>query len=378
MKLAELIRQKEVVVCCGAGGVGKTTTSAALGLAAAREGRRSLVLTIDPARRLAQALGIPPTGNEPVQIEAERLAAAGVSLPPGAELHAWMLDPKVVLESIVDRFAPDDDAKRRIRATRLYQALTEVMTGLQEYTAAEALYDFNEQGRFDLIILDTPPSRNALDFLDAPRRLTRFLDERTLSLFAPEAFAQKGSSLVRAASKVVHTAIAKAFGESFADELEQFLGAFGTLFGKMRVHAKGVRELLMSNKAAFVVITSPEEMALEEALFFKRRIAELGLTAEGFVLNRSYASEGESESPSQLLSMSPAVGPVEAEALRKLSVMAEYEARRAHSDRALLETLVREGSKQGGHGAVALPYLDEAVEDIPALAQLSSHILASG
>lgn len=378
MKLAELIRTKEVVVCCGAGGVGKTTTSAALGLAAAREGRRALVLTIDPARRLAQALGIPPTGNEPVRIEPELLERAGVDLPAGAELHAWMLDPKVVLESIVDRFAPDDEAKRRIRETRLYNALSEVMTGLQEYTAAEALYDFNEQGRFDLIILDTPPSRNALDFLDAPRRLTRFLDERTLSLFAPDAFAQKGSSLVRAASKVVHTAISKAFGESFANELEHFLGAFGTLFGKMRVHAKGVRELLMSNKSAFVVITSPEEMALEEALFFKRRIAELGLTAEGFVLNRSYAQEAPSQTPAELLAGEAELDRTRRDALDKLGPMAEHEARRARADRGLLETLVREGSQQGGQGAIALPYLDEAVEDIPALAQLSLHILASG
>lgn len=378
MKLAELIRKKEVVVCCGAGGVGKTTTSAALGLAAAREGRRALVLTIDPARRLAQALGIPPTGNEPVRIEPELLVSAGVDLPPGAELHAWMLDPKVVLESIVDRFAPDEAAKRRIRETRLYNALSEVMTGLQEYTAAEALYDFNEQGRFDLIILDTPPSRNALDFLDAPRRLTRFLDERTLSLFAPDAFGQKGSSLVRAASKVVHTAISKAFGESFANELEHFLSAFGTLFGKMRVHAKGVRELLMSNKSAFVVITSPDEMALEEALFFKRRIAELGLTAEGFVLNRSYAESLATQSPAELIAADGDLAYDRREALRKLGPMAEHEARRARSDRELLETLVREGSRQGGQGAVALPYLDEAVEDIPALALLSRHILASG
>jgi anion-transporting ArsA/GET3 family ATPase len=377
MKLAELIRTKEVVVCCGAGGVGKTTTSAALGLAAARAGRRALVLTIDPARRLAQALGIPPMGNAPVQIDAALLEAAGVNLPPGAELHAWMLDPKVVLESIVDRFAPDEDAKRRIRETRLYKALSEVMTGLQEYTAAEALYDFNEQGRFDLIILDTPPSRNALDFLDAPRRLARFLDERTLSLFAPDAFAQKSSTLVRAASKVVHTAISKAFGESFANELQHFLGAFGTLFGKMRLHAKGVRQLLMSDKSAFIVITSPEEMALEEALFFKRRIAELGLVAEGFVLNRSYATDGVCQTPAELIELEGWTTGVDAEALRKLGPLADHEMRRGRADRELLETLVREGRREGGQGAIALPYLDEAVEDIPALAQLSSHILAS-
>jgi anion-transporting ArsA/GET3 family ATPase len=376
VKLGELIDQKQVIVCCGAGGVGKTTASAALALAAARQGRRALVLTIDPARRLAQALGIPPTGKEPVRIDDETLTAAGVTLDAGGELHAWMLDPRVVLESVVDRFAPTDEAKRRIRSTRLYGALCEVMTGLQEYTAAEALFEFNEQGKFDLIILDTPPSRNALDFLDAPRRLARFLDERTLSLFAPDPKA-RASTFVRAASKVVHTAISKAFGESFATELEQFLGAFGTLFGKMRIHAAGVRKLLKSDRSAFIVITSPEEVAIHEALFFKRRIKELGLVAEGFVLNRSYASTDVQEMPRDLLRTLDEDRSVLRSALKKLEPMAETEEKRAASDRRLLAHLVNEGLRDFGQGAVALPYLDEAVEDIPALAVLSEHILAA-
>lgn len=372
--LPTLVREKKVIVCCGAGGVGKTTTSAALGLAAARQGRRVLVLTIDPARRLAQAMGLSEHMREPHAVLKERLAEAGVTT---GTLDAWMLNPDVVFESLVNRMAASPEQAKRILESRLFRHLSELVAGMQEYTAAEALYDFNEQGRFDLIILDTPPSRNALDFLDAPRRLARFLDERTLSLFAPDAFAQKSSTLVRAASKVVHTAISKAFGESFANELQHFLGAFGTLFGKMRLHAKGVRQLLMSDKSAFIVITSPEEMALEEALFFKRRIAELGLVAEGFVLNRSYATDGVCQTPAELIELEGWTTGVDAEALRKLGPLADHEMRRGRADRELLETLVREGRREGGQGAIALPYLDEAVEDIPALAQLSSHILAS-
>lgn len=372
MDLTTLIQSKQVIICCGAGGVGKTTTSAAMALAAARLGRRALVLTIDPARRLAQAMGIPPTGEEPVQIAPEVMARAGAELPDGGELHAWMLDAQVVLDRVVERFAPSEEAKERIRETRLFHALREVIAGLQEYTAAEALFDFNQQGRFDLIILDTPPSRNALDFLDAPRRLTRFLDERTLALFAPDV-QTKANALVRAAARIVSTALAKAFSESFAKELQQFLGAFGTLFGKMRIHAEGVRKLLSSDQAAFVVVTSPDETALGEALYFKRRIKELGLTTEGFILNRSYAQDEPHVPPQDVL---PGIeDPTLKTALEKLTPLGEVEGRRARADREVLSRLQKEGKKDKGKGATALPYLDQAVEDIPALAALSEFIL---
>jgi anion-transporting ArsA/GET3 family ATPase len=374
MKLGSLIREKTIIVCCGAGGVGKTTTSAALALSAAREGRKALVLTIDPARRLAQSLGIPPTGKEPVRIEDALLARAQVLLAPGGELHAWMLDPQIVLESVVDRLAPTPADAERIRKTRLYDALKEVVAGLQEYTAAEALYEFNQQARFDLIVLDTPPSRNALDFLDAPRRLARFLDERTLAIFSPDI--ATSNPLVRAAAKVVTTTMSKVFGEAFVGELQTFLGAFGKLFGKMRIHADGVRKLLRSNSSAFVVITSPEEAALDEALYFKGRIKELGLVTEGFVLNRSYASNPRAEHPSMLSQRIGATGPLQA-ALKKLGPLGDVEKMRIEGDRALLEKLLKEGKKDGGKGAMALPYLDEVVEDLPALHTLSSYIVAA-
>lgn len=368
-----MARDKRVVVVCGAGGVGKTTSSAALALAGARLGRRALVLTIDPARRLAQSLGIPPTGKAPVQIEAGPLEEAGVRLPEGGSLHAWMLDPRVVLESVVDRFAPSPADAQRIREMRLYQALGDVISGLQEYTAAEALYQFETEDRFDLIVLDTPPSRNALDFLDAPRRLARFLDERTLFIFAPDPNKRVGT-VVRAASKLVQTALTATFGESFTGELRRFLGSFGKLFGKMRVHASGVRTLLRSERAAFVVIASPEEAALDEARFFKGRIKDLGLSTEGFVLNRSYASDAPLESPAETAARlgGAAEAPLR-RALSALGPLAQTEGARIERDRRLLVELEREGAD--GHGAVALPYLDQVVEDLPALKILSDHIL---
>ncbi len=376
MKLRDVVAEKQVIVCCGAGGVGKTTTSAALALSAARLGRQALVLTIDPARRLAQALGIPPTGKEPVEIDATVLAHKGVAVPDGGSLFAWMLDPKVVLEGVVDRFAPSEADAERIRKSRLYQALGDVITGLQEYTAAEALYAFQQEARYDLIILDTPPSRNALDFLDAPRRLARFLDERTLSIFAPDPNKKMGAVL-RAASSLVATALSRTFGPSFAEELQSFLGAFGKLFDKMRIHADGVRTLLRSDKAAFIVVASPDEAALSEAVYFKGRIKDLGLTTEGFILNRSYASDQPVEAPGDLKGRLGDHAPFALrDGLDHLEPLAEVERARIEQDRKLLAELREEG-EETGQGALALPFLDEVVEDIPALRILSDYILAA-
>ena len=336
MNIEQLVSSKAVIVSCGAGGVGKTTTSAAMALAAARAGRRALVLTIDPARRLSQALGIATTGAEPVRIKDDLLSKAGIELPNGAELHAWMLDPKIVLDTAVLKFTSSPEDAKEIQSTRLYKALSEVVSGLQEYTAAEALYTFHTEKRFDLIVLDTPPSRNALDFLDAPRKLARFLDPRTISIFAPNA-GTKPNAVMRAAARVVQTALSRTFGDVFAQELRTFLGHFGKLFGNMRDHASGVRSLLTSDESAFVVITSPDELALQEALFFSRRIEGLGLTSEGFILNRSYASDEHAV----LAKPDMASNEVQRMAFEKLQPLALKEEQRAKHDTELLERLFK-------------------------------------
>jgi anion-transporting ArsA/GET3 family ATPase len=359
-----LVRDKRVVVCCGAGGVGKTTTAAALGLASAVAGRRALVLTIDPARRLAEAMGIPDASRAPTAVPRETLARLGV--PAQGELHAWMLSPEVVFESMVRRLGDDELRVQHILKNRLYQHLSKIVAGMQEYTAAEALYTLSASGRYDVVVLDTPPSRNALAFLEAPRKLSMFLDERVVGVFLP-----KQGALRRAASDVVERVFTRVFGEGFYAELQAFLGAFSGMFGGMRAHAEAVRELLGSTEAAFVLVTSPEPAALTEAAFFQQKITALGLPFAGYVLNRSWAYTRGLADPEEIVLPADA-SDAETTALRKLRQLAQAERRRAQRDRELLEKL-RQAS--AATGAIATPHLGGAVEDLFGLAELARSLV---
>jgi anion-transporting ArsA/GET3 family ATPase len=359
--LAALVATRRVLVLCGAGGVGKTTTSAALGVAAARAGRRVLVLTIDPARRLAEAMGIPAHAAEPTAVGPEALARA--ALPPEASLHAWMLDPRVVFERLVRRLAAPEKA-RAILASPVYARLTEVVAGMKEYTAGEALHAFVEDGRYDLVVLDTPPSRHALDFLDAPGRLGRLLDDGVLQLLAG-----REGGLLQRAGRFVGGVMDRVFGEGFLGELRTFVGAFGGLFGAMRLHAQGLQRLLASSDAAFVLVTSPAQEALDEARYFRGELARRGLPFAGYVLNRSDADLDGAPSLGASLQGGAGVTPV---LLAKVERLAEAEHVRARADAALLEALRRDA----GEGfAVAAPHLGEGVEELAGLGRLAARLV---
>ena len=363
-RLAALVREKKVIVCCGAGGVGKTTTSAALALAAARQGRRVLVLTIDPARRLAQAMGIHESMREPTQVSRERLREAGVE---EGTLDAWMLNPDVVFESLVRRMAKGPEQAERILESRLFRHLSELVAGMQEYTAAEALFELSSSGKYDLVVLDTPPSRNALDFLEAPGKLARFLDERILSLFLPA----KQRGIFRKASELIGTVFRKVFGAEFFAEIQEFLSAFGGMFGPMRIHADGVRSLLASDGAAFILVASPEQAALSDARYFRDRILTMGLPFAGFVLNRSWVRTDGFVEPATI---ALEVGAPEAAktGLVKLATLARVELGRVTRDRALLRQLASEVPSSAF--AVAAPYLGEAIEDLRGLSAFARGI----
>lgn len=362
-----LVRDKKVIVCCGAGGVGKTTTAAALGVASAVHGRRVLVLTIDPARRLAEAMGISTQGGAaraPSPVPRAKLDELGI--PVHGELSAWMLAPEVVFESMVRRLATDEEKVKEILENRLYQHLSKIVAGMQEYTAAEALYTLSTEGKYDLVVLDTPPSRNALEFLEAPRKLSMFLDERVIGVFMPAK-----SAFMRAASDLIERVFTRAFGEGFYKELQSFLGAFSGMFGGMRAHAEAVRKLLTSDEAAFVLVTSPEPAALAEAGFFQTKIKELGLPFAGYVLNRSWAYTRGFAGP-ETITLRPDAGEVERVAWKKLGQLADAERWRAQRDRDLLARLRME-TESGS--AIATPHLGGAVEDLAGLAALARNLV---
>ncbi len=362
--LEPLIRTKKVIVCCGAGGVGKTTTAAAIGVASAIHGRRVLVLTIDPARRLAEAMGLPAAARTPSQVPRAKLDALGV--PPEGDLSAWMLSPEVVFESMVRRLAGDEVRVQEILGNRLYQHLSKIVAGMQEYTAAEALYTLSTEGKYDLVVLDTPPSRNALEFLEAPRKLSMFLDERVIGVFLP-----KRNAFFRAASDLTERVFKRAFGEGFFTDLQSFLGAFSGMFGGMRAHAEAVRTLLSSPDAAFLLVTSPEPAALAEASYFQKKINELGLPFAGYILNRSGAYTRGFVGP-ETIELPLHASDMQRGVLAKLVKLAEAERWRAQRDRDLLARLRME-TEPGA--AIATPHLGGAVEDLVGLGTLARNLV---
>ncbi len=359
-----LVRTKKVIVCCGAGGVGKTTTAAAIGVASAVHGRKVLVLTIDPARRLAEAMGIPEAARTPSPVPRAKLDELGI--PIQGELYAWMLSPEVVFESMVRRLATDEARVQEILNNRLYQHLSKIVAGMQEYTAAEALYTLSTEGKYDLVVLDTPPSRNALEFLEAPRKLSMFLDERVIGVFLP-----KKGAFMRAASDLIERVFSRAFGEGFYKDLQGFLGAFSGMFGGMRAHAEAVRTLLSSEDAAFLLVTSPEPAALAEASFFQTKIKELGLPFAGYVLNRSWAYTRGFGGP-EAIELGPEATETDRVALKKLGQLADAERWRAQRDRDLLARLRME-TESGS--AIATPHLGGAVEDLVGLGTLARNLV---
>lgn len=359
-----LVRSMKVIVCCGAGGVGKTTTAAAIGVASAVHGRKVLVLTIDPARRLAEAMGIPEAARTPSPVPRAKLDELGV--PIQGELHAWMLSPEVVFESMVRRLATDEARVQDILGNRLYQHLSKIVAGMQEYTAAEALYTLSTEGKYDLVVLDTPPSRNALEFLEAPRKLSMFLDERVIGVFLP-----KKGAFMRAASDLIERVFTRAFGEGFYADLQAFLGAFSGMFGGMRAHAEAVRKLLSSDEAAFLLVTSPEPAALAEAAYFQTKIKELGLPFAGYVLNRSWAYTRGFQGP-ETVPMPEDATEVQRVGMKKLGQLADAERWRAQRDRDLLARLRME-TESGS--AIATPHLGGAVEDLVGLGTLARNLV---
>ncbi|MBM2617159.1 ArsA family ATPase [Actinoplanes sp. LDG1-06] len=305
-----------IVVCCGAGGVGKTTTAAAVGLRAAEvHGRRTVVLTIDPARRLAQSMGLSELDNTPRQVK-------GIDGDNGGELHAMMLDMKRTFDEVVQQHTTPQRAAE-IFANPFYQAMSSTFAGTQEYMAMEKLGQLRATDEWDLIVVDTPPSRSALDFLDAPARLSRFLDGRMLRmLLAPARSGGRSMfSLVTASFGLFSRTVQKILGAQLLTDLSGFVAALDSMFGGFRQRADQTYRILQDPQTAFLLVAAPERDAVREAAYFAERLVADRMPLAGLVLNRMHRPEAEGLSADESEAAADALtaageSPLTADALR--------------------------------------------------------------
>ncbi len=364
-----LVKERSIIICCGSGGAGKTTVSAAVALAGARAGRDTCVVTIDPARRLADALGLKHLDNTAREIPGDW---------PG-RLSAVMLDAKGTFDDLVHRYSESPDQADRILSNRLYRNLTSALSGTQEYMAAEKLYELHEAGTFDLVVVDTPPTRNALDFLDAPRRLTRFLENRVFQLLLmPTRASLKAVSV--AAQALLRT-ISRVAGSEIVDDAVAFFRAFQGMDEGFRERARRVEQLLADAGTAFVLVAAPRRDSVDEAHFFADRLAAFGQPVAALVVNRLHPRfDGpdprlpESFSDEDVSSLSPPEAAWILAELRRnfeeLETLAEREAGFVSSIQ----------SKVDG-GVVRVPFLDQDVHDLAGLAVVARYLtgqVASG
>ncbi|GAA2881126.1 hypothetical protein GCM10010517_44020 [Streptosporangium fragile] len=349
-----------IIVCCGSGGVGKTTTAAALGLRAAERGRSAVVLTVDPARRLAQSMGLTELDNIPRPVTG--VAGSG-------HLHAMMLDMKRTFDEIIEAHA-DPERARQILTNPFYQSLSSSFAGTQEYMAMEKLGQLRQSDEWDLIVVDTPPSRSALDFLDAPERLGRFLDGRLIRLLMAPAKAGGRSAfkLLNMGFGIVAGALTKLLGAQVLKDLQTFVSALDAVFGGFRARAEQTYRLLQAPGTAFVVVASPERDAMREASYFVERLAEERMPLAGLVVNRVHRS------PAAVLSAARS-----AAAAEDLDSRGEHELTsavlRLHADR--MQLAAREQREQehfvSAHPTVPVarvPAMPEDVHDLEGLREV--------
>ena len=285
--LTPVLDGADVVICCGSGGVGKTTTAAVLGLQAAELGRRAVVVTIDPARRLADALGLP----DGLTSEPTRIDLGGGRTAPKGELWAMMLDPAAAFDALVRRNATDQEQIDRILSNPFYRNMSRTLSGTQEYMAAETLYQLHDDERFDLVVVDTPPSRNALDFLEAPSVLARFLDHRLFRLLMMPA--RRGMRVMNAATQPILRATGKVVGSDVLADAVAFFQSFAGMEAGFRTRADVVIGLLRSDATRYVVVASPHRDTVTEAAWFVDQLVDQGIDAVAGVANRVHPRFGE-------------------------------------------------------------------------------------
>jgi anion-transporting ArsA/GET3 family ATPase len=372
--LEKRLKGKRVCVCVGAGGVGKTTVSAALALGLAARGRKVAVVSIDPARRLAGALGLRELSGEPRRIEPDTLADPSLrAVCPGIELEgelwAMMLDSKGTFDDLIARLAPDERTREEILSNRIYRELSSAVAGSQEFTAVAKLYELHRSGEWDAIVLDTPPSRDALDFLDAPDRLTRFLEGRALRVLLAPGGVTRG--LFGRGAGLMFSVFARVTGVNLIGELSGFFGSLAGLTDGFRERARGVEQLLRDPVTSFLIITSPEHEPAREAVFLHAQLGKEKMEFAGLIVNRFHDQGLDGHTPedvAQLLS-----GKLGATlATRVADNLADFDVL-ARRDR---ESVAALSKALGERDPLLVPHLDGDVQDLGGLAVIAERLFS--
>jgi len=349
----------------GSGGVGKTTVAAALGAGLAARGEKVAVVTIDPARRLATALGVAELGNEPRRVDPALFSAHGLELT--GELWAMMLDPKRTFDDLIDSLAPDEATRDEILANRIYSELSSAVAGSQEFTAMVKLYELHAAGDYDTLVLDTPPSRNALDFLEAPTRITQFLEGRAVRVFlAPSGIAGR---VVGRGTGLVFRVLERLTGVDLLRDLSVFFRSLSGVLDGFRERSTGVGALLRDPASTFVIVTSPERGPVEEACFLHERLAEAGMPYGALIVNRVHPPELTEADPDA------ARAPLESElgprlGARVLANLADFSVLAARDRQSIAELL----AALGEDSASVVPHLDSAVAEAGGLVAIERHL----
>lgn len=366
-----LLEGVSVCVCVGSGGVGKTTTSAAIAAGMSARGLRVAVLTIDPAKRLADSLGLGDLGNAERRVDPDLFRAAG-SDPGSGELWASMLDAKATFDGVIARNAPDEASRDRILDNRIYKQISGALAGSQEYMAMERLYEISESGDYDLLVLDTPPSRNALDFLDAPRRLIQFVDGRAIRIFLrPTGF---GMKLAGRSFGIVNSLLRRLTGNDLIRDLTEFFGAMSGMVGGFRERAAKVEAMLADPSTTFLIVSGPTGEPIDEAVHLREKLAEQGLTLGGVVVNRVHATADPHEVHGDRLEA--AVREAVADPDLAERVLASYEGGRALAERDA-RSIEHLRDRFGGEALITVPEQSDEVHDLAGLLALGPHLFGS-
>jgi len=370
----ESIAARRIVVCVGSGGVGKTTVAAAIALERAVAGARALVCTIDPARRLANALGLTSLGNVETPVPAHKFAEAG--LAPRGQLFAMMLDVKRTWDDLVTRHAPDPARRERILRNRLYQQMSSALAGSQEYMAMEKLYELATDRDYDLIVLDTPPTAHALDFLDAPERILDFLGNDTArALLAPAIGAGRlGLRLAQLGGGYIAKTLGRFTGQATLADLGEFLQGFQGMYDGFKERAAAVRALLARRDVGFVLVSSPSPVSIDEALAFHERLHAESMPVAGLVVNRVtpdlWNAAGPLPTAEELDGPLAAAGVLDGRFARRLALtLAEHQALAVAERQALGRLLARVSVPRA-----VVPRLETDVHDLAGLASLADRL----